>query len=269
MRAPEELGRAVNEARAAWPDIAMDPGALAEHVAAKLAAAGELAALRVGDLLVALACSQGDAAALRVLDERLRGAARPALARLGDAAFQDDALQELRLRLLVGPPPRILAYGGSGSLEAWLKVSAVRVALNLREREEKYAPPAFAVGPDDDRPLEGVRDPELDMLRRRYRPQVAAALRAAFADLDAAERGLLRLYAVDGLALGELARAAGTSRATAGRRLLAVRQKLLAQTRVRLGQELGLGSADLDSLVRLVRSELYLTLSGLLGSASE
>src|SRR5687767_5139280 len=100
-------------------------------------------AAHADDLALARACGEGDAAALRTFEGRYMPAAQRALGRFGGRAFVADALQELRVRLFLGPNPRIRDYSGAGPLEAWLKITAVRVAINMTERDEKHRPRAF------------------------------------------------------------------------------------------------------------------------------
>jgi RNA polymerase sigma-70 factor (ECF subfamily) len=216
------------------------------------------------DLWLACACGRGEPNALRVLEQQYLPTAARAVARFGDPrGFVADAIQELRERLLVGTPPRIAAYTGGGSLEAWVRVAAVRVALNLRRREQRRSGPR-----DDDRVggLVGVRDPELDFIKAQYRGDFAAALRESFEDLTAEERTMLRFYLMDRLNIGEIGEVFGMSRATIGRRILGARTKVLEGTRRRLKERLKIASGELDSLLAIVQSQVELSLSQVLGS---
>ena len=47
--------------------------------------------------------------------------------------FVDEVKQGLRERLLVGPPPRIAEYSGSGPLGGWLRVVSVRLAITFND----------------------------------------------------------------------------------------------------------------------------------------
>jgi RNA polymerase sigma-70 factor len=216
------------------------------------------------DLALARACGNGEAEALRQFEQRFTPVAQRALGRLGGGrAFVADALQELRVRLFTGPRPRILEYAGTGPLEAWVKITAVRVALNLRERDDKHQPRALPES-DDARAVGALHDPELELAKLRYRDEVHAALNAAFAALDPGERSLLKLYLVDRLNIGEIGKIIGKSRATVGRLVVSVRERLLEDTRARLAGTLGIPQAEVDSVLRLVRSGLDLTLSRIL-----
>jgi RNA polymerase sigma-70 factor (ECF subfamily) len=256
-------------ARTAWPDVALAPEDFAHHLGARLAGEPDLAraleTVRGVDLWLACACGRGERNALRVLEQRYLPIAARAVARFGDArGFVADAIQELRERLLVGAPPRIAAYAGCGSLDAWLKVAAVRVAINLRQKEARRRDQPD--GGEEARDLAGVRDPELDFIKAQHRGDFAAALREAFADLTADERAMLRFYLIDKLNIAEIGGLFGVSRATIGRRIIDVRAKVLGGTRHRLKERLRLASGELDSLLAIVQSQIDLSLSQVLGA---
>src|SRR5262249_4247155 len=117
------------------------------------------------DLALARACGNGEAEALREFEHRFPPVAERALGRFGGGrAFVADALQELRVRLFTGTKPRIWEYAGTGPLEAWVKVTAVRVALNLRERDDRHQARAVAEG-DDARAMAALNDPELELVK--------------------------------------------------------------------------------------------------------
>jgi RNA polymerase sigma-70 factor (ECF subfamily) len=255
----------IADARAAWPAINLDETRFAAHVATLHGDPTALDRVRGADLWLAFACASGDATALRILEQQYLPKAARAIARFGDPhGFVEDAIQLLRERLLVGDPPRIATYAGAGSLESWLKVAAVRVAINLRAKQD------HPVEPDDraDAALAGVQDPELDFIKAQYRGDFASALRDSFADLDADERGMLRFYLIDKLNIAEIAGLFGVSRATIGRRIVDAREKILAGTRDRLKSRLQIASEDLDSLLALVQSQVDLSLSQVLGTSA-
>jgi RNA polymerase sigma-70 factor (ECF subfamily) len=181
----------------------------------------------------------------------------------------DDLLQNVRARLFVGVgarPPRIAEYAGHGSLTAWLKVVAARVALNQLERvdREDLGP----TGDVADEPLLDVKDPELEWLRVRYQEAFAAALGEAFVAMTVEERALLRFHLVDKLGIDEIAPLVGVHRSDVARRLNAARQALVDTTLARLQHRLTLPKTELSSMLRLVRSRLDLDLEALLRSRS-
>ncbi|HEU0031188.1 MAG TPA: sigma-70 family RNA polymerase sigma factor [Kofleriaceae bacterium] len=277
-RSPAELGElapaleaAIATARAAWPDVALAPEIFARHLGAHLSGhddvAHALASVRAVDLWLACASGHGDPDALRVLEQRYLPAAARAVARFGDPrGFVADAIQELRERLLVGTPPRIAAYAGNGSLEGWIKVAAVRVAINLRHKEDRRR------GDSDEaveRGLVGVQDPELDFIKAQYRGDFSTALRDAFGDLGSDERAMMRFYLIDKLNIAEIGGLFGLSRATVGRRIVDIRAKVFEGTKRRLQERLRIASGELDSLLAIVHSQVDFSLSQVLARSEK
>jgi RNA polymerase sigma-70 factor, ECF subfamily len=173
----------------------------------------------------------------------------------------DEVHQELARRLLVAEPgsePRIATYAGQAVLGRWLGVTAMRIALNLTRRQRPHVPL-------DGEPLAAaVVDPALRLVRDRYRADVELAIRQAFAALgNPRDRNLLRLYYLDRVPLDRLGQMFGVHASTVSRWLTALREAILAATRERLTEQLGLrgDGRDLDSLIRAVESDLDLTLS--------
>ena len=155
--------------------------------------------------------------------------------RVGDGdQFVGDVRQALRTRLLVAAPggaPRIADYAGRGPLGAWVRVAAVRVAIDLRRSQGQEPLPAS--GEHDASPAD---DPELALLKARHSAAYADALRAAMASLSAKERNLMRMHFVDGLSIDRIGVAYQVHRATAARWIEALRERLLAETYRQLGE---------------------------------
>lgn len=99
-------------------------------------------------------------------------------------------------------------------------------------------------------------DPELAMLRDRYRDDVRCAFADAFAGLTEQQRNLLRQYHIDELTIDQLGALHGINRATAARWIAAARRTLLVAMRRWLVDQLGITRHEVDSIVRLVRSQL-------------
>jgi RNA polymerase sigma-70 factor, ECF subfamily len=262
-----KLDAMVAAGREAWPDVELAPDVFAAHLEKRLAGVADREAtldkLRAADLYLACACAHGEPNALRAFESHHLQIAVRAVSRFGDPnGFAADAIQELRERLLVGTPPRIAEYAATGSLEAWVKVAAVRVAINLREKENVRA------GEPDraEESLAAVRDPELDLIKARYRGDFTAALRAAFAELDVDDRAIMRFYLIDHLNIAQIGALYGKSRATIGRRVVAIREQVLENTRKQLKTRLSLATEEIDSLIALLRSQVDLSLSQILGA---
>ena len=82
------------------------------------------------------------------------------------------------------------------------------------------------------------------------------ASREAIAELDAEDRTLLRQQIVDQLSIDEIGAAFGVHRATAARWLQRARGALVTATRGRLAARLKLTVDQIDSVIRLVQSQL-------------
>jgi RNA polymerase sigma-70 factor (ECF subfamily) len=249
----------VSGARAAWPDLRLAPEAFVDHLRGK--APGALAEVRAADLYLACACLAGDGAALSALEASvIRGVDKAVAGVEASPAFLDEVRQALREKLLVGTGRRLADYSGQGSLLAWARTVAVRLALNLKRDVAREV--------SDDDLLDAVpfagRDLELDYVRAQHRADFAAALREALAALDSRGRNLLRLSYVDRLSIDQLGALYGAHRATAARWLNDARDALLAGTRERLVERLRLTQSDLTSLLGALQSNLEISLNRLL-----
>jgi RNA polymerase sigma-70 factor (ECF subfamily) len=247
------------EARRRFPDV--DASGFAAHLAACLA--GGASAEHAGDLLLAWAATRGDAAALRHLDAILHDLG-PAVRHIDPSpAFLDEVRQALRIRLLVAEPgatPRIGSYGGRGPLRGWMRVAATRVALDLK----RSAAPASG-GEDILADLVSAEpDPELRHLKTLHRSEFRAALAAALAGLPDRQRAVLRLHYVDGLRLGEIGRLYKVHESTVSRWVSQAAETVADDARRRLTESLSLSRSSLDSLARLVRSQLDLSIARIL-----
>jgi RNA polymerase sigma-70 factor (ECF subfamily) len=246
-----EIERTLAAAAVAWPELPAPDEAFAQ-VVAKLDDAAH-----VGDLFLAHHASRGERVAVdevrAMLDEQ-RGALRKTGA---TQQMIDELLAELPADLLAArdaAPARILGYTGKGPLGAWLRVVALRALVDRRRKAGVHG--------DDEHvaTLAADDDPELAMLRRMYKGELEAAFVEAFRALPSDERLLLRQSHIDGLGIDRLALIHGIHRATAARRLAAARTRLFEQIRKILSTRLQIGHDTFASIVRLVRSELAVSL---------
>lgn len=249
----------VDTARAAWPQLRLDEGRFVGHL--RLKAPDNLADVRAGDLALACACLAGDALALATLDAKVINGIDKAVAGVdANPAFIDEVRQAVREKLLVGTAPRLAEYSGHGSLLAWARTVAVRLALNLKREVVREVA--------DDEVLSAMpftgRDLELDYVRAQHREDFVAALVEALKALDQRQRNLLRLSYVDRLSIDQLGAMYGAHRATAARWLTDARNELLTGTRTRLAERLRLTQSDLSSLLEALRSNLEISLGPLL-----
>jgi RNA polymerase sigma-70 factor (ECF subfamily) len=256
MTLPDSL---VTEARARWPSAPLDDATVVAHASTRLGPG--VAQL---DVVFAALTLAGHAAAQADFDALVRVEVRRAVAPIDPSpTFLDEVVQLVLTRLLVGATPRLAEYSGQGSLAAWLRAVAVRLALNARRPGAKEE----AVAAVPDQPLADP-DPELALLRRRYQAQFKRAFELAVQALTPRERTLLRLTTLDGLTLAQVGPMYGKDASTISRWLATARTTLLERTREALGAELKLSGSQLDSVMRAADSELNVSIFRLLQSSS-
>jgi len=238
-----------------WPDVLLPSEEFERWVRARDAEG--LGPDRMGELYLAHGCALGDRRALAAFDAEFIQTLGPAVARFGDEAFVTEVAQRVRHRLLVaegGAEPRISEYRGRGELAAFVRAVAVRTALNLLEAEGREAQP---LGDDALLDLAAPTDnPELAAMKQRYREDFKQAFATAMAAVEPQVQTLLRLYYLDGLGLADLGRPYGWSVPTASRRLNDARAALLQATRQAMGERLGMTTVEVDSVLRLIQSQL-------------
>jgi RNA polymerase sigma-70 factor, ECF subfamily len=260
----QELTRILREARSAWPELAPDDAAFAGHVAARLPAdepVGEaLDRLRPADLYLAWGCARGDRAAIVAFERELGDQIRLALTKVdAPAQVKEDAVQILRERLWVAHgsrPPRVADYAGRGQLRRWVQAAAVRTCIDLvRQHRREIAL--------DDRHAAALpaadADPELAHLRRLYGPVFHESFEAAIARLDERQQTMLRHHLVDGLTIDDIGALYGVHRTTAYRWIDRARDRLVTGTRQEMVARLAVEPREVDSILRVIRSEVHLS----------
>jgi RNA polymerase sigma-70 factor (ECF subfamily) len=173
--------------------------------------------------------------------------------------FVQETSQLLYQKLMVashGNAARILEYSGRGPMQGWVRVAATRMAIDLRRKERGCEPG----GEDLLEDLAPGRDPELDAIQARHAGDLEVAFRAAFESLNARERTVLRMYAIDGLDIGRIGAVYRVHRATVARWIARARDTLVNESHRLLADRLGATASEVDSLVRLVRSEIRVNL---------
>lgn len=259
-------------ARTRWPELKAEPDAFLGVLATKLAeGGGDLAALGTlpsEELYLAVVCARGDDAAIRAFEARHFTAVRPALRRmqLPDSTV-DEVMQLLRQKLFVadeqGQPP-LLGFVGKGNLSSFVRVVATRIALNQLRSERPHVPAPEAVlaelaSPED--------TPQIRYLKARHHQEFKEAFEEAVRMLTSRERNLLRLHFVDHLSIDELGHLYHVHRATAARHLARARERLAELTRAVLRERLVLSSGEFESVVRLVQSQLDMSITRVLGDS--
>jgi RNA polymerase sigma-70 factor (ECF subfamily) len=256
-------------AAAAWPGVTVPRDALADAVIEKLAGDDPppFGPDLVTETFLALACAEGDAAAITAFERSYLDAVPQALAHMRlPAATVDGVRAAVRDKLLLRDgdrAPRILDYAGRGRLRGLVHVSAVRAALSLvragaRERLVPDSDLAALPSPEI--------DPELQLMKDQHRAAFAEAFAEAARALTSRDRNLLRLHFLDGMTLKQLAAMYGVDRATVVRWLAAVRKDLLGDTRKRMSARTAMSEGELDSAMRLIESRLDVSVQRLLSS---
>lgn len=260
-----ELLEVWREACTAHPALATASEAFGRALARSVdpqAIASSFARLHVADLALACAAARGDREAIALLSRELLPKVRPTLLRARFSAPEiDDVLAILMERLLVieeGKEPLIAQYRGRGELVCWIRISALRLA---RRR--------FRAGPEVPiadqllaslAPLDGTASPELEYFKRRYAQDFDQAFRDAVAAAPRRDRTLLRLHWLDGLTLDRLSAIYHVPRSTLARQIASARQALLDDVQRRLRSRLGVDTAELHSILRLVASRIELAM---------
>lgn len=258
----DELDRAWVQARATWPEVHVEPSDFLIYLAARLPADVEpdaaLRSLRCADLYIACACLRGDGRAVAALTDRCFRVVAERLVREGLAAtVVADAQQRLAAQLFLGAgdqPPRLTQYAGRGDLQGWIYIAALREARHLTARENRRVDAGQLDALSD--AADGEDGVELRYLKQRYRGEFKAAFQAALAQLEQRERNLLRYQVIEALSIDEIGVIYQVHRATAARWLVRVRERLFEGTRALLMQQLKIGGAETESIIRLIRSQL-------------
>lgn len=263
------VARAASAGRARWPGVAVTDTELLTWLAERCPDGSDpveaLASMHTDDLYLACACARGDARAIALFESEILPAARPAIARIdSDPEAISETIAELRVRLLVdgeAGPARIRSYIGRGPLTSWVQVAAMRLAYSAKRRVPGAREDAERLAV---LPYVGD-DPEL----ARIRAELAEPFRRAFADalasLETRDRNVLRLHLLEGVSTESIGRIYHVHRATVARWIARVHESLLSDTRRRLSRELRLEGSELDSFMRLLASQLEVSIVSALG----
>jgi RNA polymerase sigma-70 factor, ECF subfamily len=215
------------------------------------------------ELALAKRAADGDAAAVREIERLIADEVGPAVRKLDASdAFADEVRQAVRVRLLVadGGRVRIADYAGRGPLRGWIAVAATRVALNLKRGARPTSSQDVLA-----ELVSGETDPELRYLKTLYRAEFREAIEAALAGLPERPRALLRLAYVDGLKMYQLAQLYGVHETTAARWVTKAAADVADAARKQLLARLALSPSSLDSVARMVLSNLELSIARVLG----
>lgn len=229
----------------------------AENVDAASAMKERLGDLLIPDLYLAFACLNRLPGAAETFDAVMRPVLGRALSSIVRTPGQVDDIRQAVYEKLFAPGPgvrpAIEKYDGVGALGSWVRVTGVRMALNVhrsRRRERPLSPGLLLTRPD------GQTGPEESYLKRLYSGAFKQAFEQALGALAPEQRNLLRYYYLDGLTVEQVGRIHGVHKATISRRLADIREKLLTETRNRLLRALDVGQPELESILRLIHSQM-------------
>jgi RNA polymerase sigma-70 factor (ECF subfamily) len=248
------LAEALVASREAWPGVFVPDDEFVAHVEARLVDGvsldDALRTLCVSDLFLACAIARGDRAALAAFDEHLVHVGE-AIAHLdGGSALVADVTAAVRERVLgVGGHGKIADFRGRGDLRGWLRVIAVREALQIMRSRKREAPM-----PDHDALAQRL-DASVQLTpdeQRVYRE----AFDLALATLTPRERNLLRQQYVYGATIDELGALYGVHRSTAARWIAQIRDTLLRRTRRHVADAMRLSGTDLDGAMGRIAGHL-------------
>ncbi|MFN0251575.1 MAG: sigma-70 family RNA polymerase sigma factor [Kofleriaceae bacterium] len=239
----------------AWPDVVVDR----EHFAAALARHGAEVTKPI-DLYLAVACMGRDRRAIEIVQAMLATEVRFASQK---TTATPDQLAEVTAKvariLFVDEeerPAALRGYSARGDLKGYLRVIATRELVRMVNAGRRE------VGLDDNLidALVPRTDPEISILRERYRSDVDDALKDAVQTLDDRERALLRYAFVECLTVEEIGTMYGVHRSTASRWVVAAREHLGEAIRSAIAARLKIHIDEVDSIVRLVQSRIDVSL---------
>jgi RNA polymerase sigma-70 factor (ECF subfamily) len=264
VRLEGALRRIVRESRDRYPTVVLPPETFVMHLARHLprteAVLDAIGSVDAPALYLCCACAQGDAVAVAELEREHFGKAHAALRRIhGASTLAEDVQQHLREMLFLpgklGSAPAITKYGGRGDLGGWLRTVAMRSALELVAPRREVPSTDETIG----KVAGTAMDPELDAIRREYGAAFKRAIEDALRSLPEESRSLLKRYYFEGRTVEELGRADGIAVSSVSRRLAKARRLLSKKTREHLGNDRVGGAGEIDSMLRVVRTQLEIT----------
>jgi RNA polymerase sigma-70 factor (ECF subfamily) len=241
----------------AWPPEWLEAGSFGGYLARRIDpgvdVVAALAELCVSDLYLAASVVAGVPAALAAFDRMLTTDLPPAIRSIDtNRDTIDEVLQQLREKLLVPHEGgvRLESYSGHGPLGAWLRVSALRVALSLKRKIQPEQTPDEELAEI----LDQSANAEVKVLAQQLGADLRGALRAAIAAQPARTRAILRMYYADGRGVEDIGRVYNVHASSVSRWLAKARADILARTRAELTARLGTPASQLDSLLGHVAS---------------
>lgn len=260
------IADAYTAAQATWPGCTLALARFSEELIRRLGPKFDPARLPVictNDVYLAIACLDGDSTAISYLERDVFSEIDIAARKL--RASPDQAAEvrgHLRRILFTAEPNRgaaLVDYKGQGNLRGYIRVIASRELIRAVNRGRKEEP----IEPLLEK-LDISRAPEIALLKQRYGPDIAAALRASIEALDERPRAVLRYSLIAGWSVDKIGELYGVHRATAARWVNAAREELGEQLRREVATRLSIPAEEVDSIVRLVHSQIDVSLARIL-----
>lgn len=245
--------------RAAHPQLAVAREAF-DAVVARALADDPDAELAAEDIYLAQACAAGAPGAIEAFDAACGATILHSLRAMG---LRDDTIaditQDVRAKLFV-TGGKIGSYSGRAKLTSWVRTIATRAAVDkLRKPQSELASDEVLAAMPDAAP-----GPELDHFRARYHAEFKEAFEAALASLEVRERNVLRHHFIDRLAFDDIGALYGVHKTTAFRWLEDAREKISKRTKNHFQERVQLPPGEMESVLRLLQSNLDLSLSRVL-----
>jgi RNA polymerase sigma-70 factor (ECF subfamily) len=254
---PPDFEAIANAGTERWPGFNVRVDDLADY--SKRAPLADGAFEHAADVVLACACVKNVEDAVAELHRVIRENVPMFVRRIDrNPEFADEICQRLHEKLLLGDPPRLATYTGSGPLLHWLRVMAVHLAIDTKRAE----PPLMNVFAETfaDTMAADVGGPELDVLKARYGPSLLEAVSRGLRALPRRQRAVLRLYVLAHLSSEEIGRMYRVHRATVARWISSAERSVFDTVKAEFRERWGLATSDVASLARLIRSQLPMSL---------
>ncbi len=251
----------------AWPTVHLPAEVFVAHVAERVVGGVEvlvaLAIIHASDLYLACACTHADPVAVDAFQKHFIFRVIPPGKQVS-TGWSDDVRQIVCERLIVAAPgaqPRIAQYTGRGPLLAWVRTAAARTTVNIRlaqhATESLDGHGALAA-------RMSAPDPDLSVLRRHSR-EFRQAFEGALTQVSPEQRNVIRFHFLEGLTGDVMAKMYGVSRRTVHRWIEEARNSIVALTRKALADTMKTSPDDLETLMRVLQSDLASTVVRYLG----
>lgn len=272
----EKLQTLQGHASQTWPQFALSPQQFTELLGQKILQSPPRKGLenwldntQAADLLLAHACATHQPGSIETFEKHFASDVRKLVMRYqGPKLPADDLQQSLREKIFVATHKRaakINDYSGQGYLQNWLRVTGTRAFIDMLRSSSRSDKESTTREEDRIMQLPDIaQDLELDYLKQEYRAEFKDAFAVAAQTLSSRERNLLRQHLVAGLTVAQLGKIYGVHAATAARHVAKARENLVAATRAELMRRLKISHSEFESIMKLIRSRIDLSISRLL-----